>query len=163
MSLFSSIFKSGIKNVKGAFTNIKSAYKTAMTEGGLKNRTKSISEGIKKVSSMSGSEFRQRLDNTVLGKTINLGSKVSNAAGRSGPGRAAKFIGKTGRSAFGKIPVTKIAVPVMFAGGVAYGGASASMDRLNQRSANTMSGAGMNPNNLGTDGLTLALSRRRHR
>jgi hypothetical protein len=50
-----------------------------------------------------------------------------------------------------------------FAGGLTAGGIKHVIQASEQRTAQSQNRFGMDPNNLGTDGLTIALSRRRHR
>jgi hypothetical protein len=106
------------------------------------------------------------MDNTKLGTAAKGVGWINKRVGGLGSG-----IGSIGKTRFGKmmgglwdaVPLGKVAVGVGFGAGIMYGAGSAAMRRLDARNQQTMSGRGMSSNNLGTDGLTLALSKRRHR
>lgn len=85
-----------------------------------------------------------------------VGAKKSLLGGKVG--WAVKGLGKGVTST----PALATMFGVSVIGGGIYGTGSAIMQRADQRTQ-MISGRGMAPNNLGTDGLTLALSRRRHR
>lgn len=93
--------------------------------------------------------------NAVGYKSVHwAGSKVSNAF-KSISG--SKF--GTGASMIAS-PLVKASPFVVGAGAAAFGAGRVMLERADQR---TMQRSGMAGNNLGTDGLTLALSARRHR
>jgi hypothetical protein len=88
------------------------------------------------------------------GKAIN---KIASAGSSLGKFASRNPVSRALTSSKMMVP----AIGVGFTFGAAHGAASAVSQRMSDRQMTTA--RGMDPNNLGTDGLTLALSKRRHR
>lgn len=106
----------------------------------------------------------------VLGKIksgfdTTRGGKIFNGSMRAGK-VAGKFATRNPLSRLGLrvATSTKMLAPAIVGGlafGSVHGAARSVMQQIDDR--RTVTARGMDPNNLGTDGLTLALSKRRHR
>lgn len=101
---------------------------------------------------------------------VNMFAKASRSGATftslgKGSMRIAKGVGRVGGATMKGLtygPVPYVLSVGALAGGVAFGAGTTAIQRANDR-AMASSGRGMAPNNLSTDGLTLSLSRCRHR
>ncbi|HLD91509.1 MAG TPA: hypothetical protein VI911_10975 [Patescibacteria group bacterium] len=152
-NLFTSLLKSGVKKITPKVASIRSwANKT--TESFSKITKTKVQSGKLNFES---NKFQGVFFATPTGKFLSGAGRLGRSLGKASIG-----VIKTGMkvSTFGLVPhaLTLGALGT----GVAYGAGRAIINRSNERTMN-MANKGMSPNNLGTDGLTLALSKRRHR
>jgi len=103
------------------------------------------------------------MGNTSAGKIFGVGGKLGRGVGGAGSWMGNSWLGKGIGKVWDIMPVGKLAVGTGLGAGIMYGAGSAAMKRIDARNQQTQTGRGMSANYLGTDGLTLALSRRRHR
>lgn len=95
-------------------------------------------------------------------KFFNTLGSMSATAGRTMGNATSKGASLAGKGIKYAATSSKLQYGVVIGAGLVYGGMKAAVSNANERTAN-MNARGMSANNLGTDGLTLALSRRRHR
>lgn len=174
-SMFKGLGSTVFKNTKEFGNAMKQAAKVegaAAKASEASNVLKRTAADMASYGRQTGESFGKQIlsDNTVLGKITNFTARRSQefrSFKRANPrlNQAVSFTGK----AIGKIitapSVLWTTTPGRWASGIgavgagaAYGGASASINRYRERKQR-----GMTSNHLGTDGLTLALSKTRHR
>lgn len=170
-SLFRGLGKATYNTAKEFGSSIKQA---SQIEAGVLGKTKSVvSEAAGQARSAAsygreaGSSFTNTLfsDKTLIGKGIKLGEAGTRnwRSFKTGNPKLSTVIQgmKSASSAMWSTTPGRWITGIGAAGaGLAYGSGSAVMRRYENKQQ--MRG-GMKPNNLGTDGLTLALSKTRHR
>lgn len=150
-NMISTLFKTGTNILgkalsapgRGIWNSIKVA-KTDMDLG------KSISDATQGSLNLLKAGWKSTSGGKVINATTRAGSSLGKFASRNPISKA--------------LTSSKMLAPAIGMGlivGGAHGAASAVSQRMSDRQQ--MTARGMDPNNLGTDGLTLALSKRRHR
>jgi hypothetical protein len=170
-----SLFASPLKYTGSKLSQAFKAADSALTlKGGLSEAASGIrSEGVSFTKIFKDELFGTSERSTLAGKVLtgSRGVKKSISSGfssvkNSGFGRfAAPKLNKVGGligKGWEKTPAGPILLGTAFTAGIAYGAGNAMLRKLDERNQRA-SGRGMSANNLGTDGLTLALSKRRHR
>lgn len=178
-NLISKLFEYGVKSITAIPKSVgTSAWQGLKKAGNLYSATKGVSASVKAaagsvkgsmagtVSDITGSAgmFESAFLNTTAGKIMNRANKIGGWTGTKLNKLTTSRFGRLTGKAWDKVPAGKIAMGTAIVGGLGVGlvrgAAGGVIQRADQR---TQMSAGMSPNNLGTDGLTLALSKRRHR
>jgi hypothetical protein len=151
--------------IGSGISNIWKALSAGVSGKGVKEGARVLGKNIKSgagTASESSMSYFDDFANVFRGASKSGRSLSGLASGAGWLGSKSAHLGGKVMSGLTYKPVAIPLVVGAFGIGAVRGGAGASIDRSNER---TMANAsrGMAANNLGTDGLTLALSRRRHR
>ena len=152
-----SVIKNVLKvGVKAPLSALWGAFKNARSEFGVVKGAGKVVEGAAKSVKDQVPGFEKAFMATPAGKIFGATGRLGGATGRF---LSRNPVSKALTSNWIKIP----AIGTAAVAGLMYGGGKSKMDSMNRRTASMDNRGGMSSNNLGTDGLTLALSKMRHR